>query len=138
MSRDPQIARYQKIFLIGTSVILIPVALSYGFIPEHTFKFLYGIDLGVTNTNLKNILRALMGLYLAMVVLWLIGAFNANFRMPALYALVVFMFGVAFGRLISFVLDGFPYWVLSFFFMSEVVLGVLGIYLIKWTKIKKD
>jgi hypothetical protein len=127
---NPQIARYQKLFLLITSVVLIPIALSYGFIPEGTFKLLYGIDLDASDVNLKNILRGLMGLYLAMVALWIIGAFNIRYRITALYALVIFMFGVAFGRLISFIIDGFPYCMLVFFFLSELMLGSIGVHLI--------
>ena len=131
---NEKVAHYQKLFLLSTSVILIPIALSYGFIPEDTFQFLYGIDLEVSNVNLKNILRALMGLYLAMVALWIMGAYYIQYRTLALYTLVVFMFGVAFGRLISFLLDGFPYWILTSFCLSEIVLGTIGIYLIKLGK----
>ena len=129
-----QVARYQKLFLLSTSVILIPIALSYGFIPEGTFQLLYGIDLEVSDVNLKNILRALMGLYLAMVALWITGAYSIQYRILALYTVTVFMFGVAFGRLISFLLDGLPYWILTFFCLSEIVLGVIGSYLIKLGK----
>ena len=58
---DKQADYYQRIFLICTSIILMPIALSYGFIREDTLRFLYGIELKVTDVNLKNIIRGLMG-----------------------------------------------------------------------------
>lgn len=130
---EKSLEHWQKIFLLATAVILLPIGLSYGFIPEQTLKYLYGIDVTVTNIALVHILRALMGLYIGMLIFWILGAVNLQFRLPALYSLVVFMFGVAGGRIFSLCFDGFPQWIFLFFLSSEMILGAMGTYLIKKT-----
>lgn len=122
--------RLQKPFLIITALTLMPIALTYGFAPEGTLHYLYGIQTQVNDPAITHILRALMGLYLGMAVFWVVGAFKSRLRFPALYSLVVFMIGVALGRLFSFGFDGFAHWIFGFFFVSEIVLAGVGIWLI--------
>jgi hypothetical protein len=119
----------QKIFLLICAIGLIPIAISYGLVPEKTLTPLFGIS--VDNMNLTHILRAVMGLYFGQIVFWFMGAFNPKLRKPALYVLVVFMFGLAFGRLLSFILDGIPHWLLIVYFGLEVFFGLVGLYLLK-------
>jgi len=126
-----KLSRYQQQFLLLNTFILIPIALSYGFIPEGTFDLLFGIEMDVTTTNVKHFMRVIMGLYLSMIGLWILGSRLDSFRIPALYAQVFFMFGVAFGRLISFTLDGMPFWIFISFFVFEILLGTVGVILIR-------
>jgi hypothetical protein len=119
----------RKGFLILTSVGLIPIALSYGLAPRLSLEYLYGFTL--QSLNEVHIFRAVMGLYLALIAFWLMGAFQTHLRQAALYSLVVFMLGLAAGRLLSFVVDGVPHWLLVFYFFAEVVSGVLGLQLLK-------
>jgi Domain of unknown function (DUF4345) len=72
-----------------------------------------------------------MGLYLALIVFWLIGAYRADVRRPALCSLVVFMLGLAAGRILSLVVDGRPHWILLVYLALELVFGVLGLLLLK-------
>jgi hypothetical protein len=72
-----------------------------------------------------------MGLYLALIIFWLIGAFKVQVRQAALYSLIVFMFGLAAGRILSLIIDGMPHWLLAVYLVLELVFGVLGILLIK-------
>lgn len=119
--------KLQKTLLIFTAIGLIPIALSYGFMPAKSLGFLFGIE--VANINLENILRAVMGLYLALVVFWLMGAFKSNLREPALYSLIVFMYGLAAGRIISFLVDGIPHPLIIIYLLLELLLGTLGMLL---------
>jgi hypothetical protein len=82
--------KLQKSLLLFVAVGLIPIALGYGLVPEISMNYLFNIP--VTETNLAHILRAVMGLYLALVLFWVIGAFKIQLRLAALYSLVVFMF----------------------------------------------
>jgi hypothetical protein len=116
-------------FLVLTAVGLFPIALSYGLAPHKILEYLYGFS--VQSVNEAHIFRAIMGLYLALILFWLIGAYKSHLRQAALYSLVVFMLGLAAGRLISLVLDGVPHWLLLFYFFAEVVSGVLGLRLLK-------
>ncbi|MCO5212465.1 MAG: DUF4345 domain-containing protein [Caldilinea sp.] len=81
------------------------------------------------STNLANIMRAIMGLYLGMIAIWLWGAFSLPMAGPALVSCAVFMLGLAAGRTLSFVLDGMPHWLLVVYAVIEVVLGTIAILL---------
>ena len=71
-----------------------------------------------------------MGLYLALVVFWIIGAFKESMQTAALWSLTVFMFGLAEGRLLSLVLDGLAHPLLSVYLVLEVVMGFVGLALL--------
>ena len=89
----------EQIFLIVASIGLLPIALSYGAAPEASLSYLYNID--ASNVNVAHIFRAVMGLYLALIIFWLSGVRNKTLELPALWSLVVFMLGLAAGRAIS-------------------------------------
>ena len=119
----------RRIFLLVTAIGLIPIALSYGLMPQKSLSYLF--DIPASSQNSIHIFRALMGLYLALVLFWIIGAFKVQVRQAALYSLIVFMLGLAAGRLLSLALDGIPHWLLIVYLMLELGFGVLGILLIK-------
>jgi hypothetical protein len=81
------------------------------------------------NRSEPHIMRAIMGLYFGMIVLWLWGAFSIRMSGPALVSCAVFMLGLAAGRTLSFVLDGMPHWLLLVYTVIEVVLGAIAIVL---------
>jgi hypothetical protein len=114
-----------RAFLILCAVALVPVALGYGVIPAVSLEVLFGIT--VDSTNLTHIMRAIMGLYFGMIVIWLWGAFSKPMAGPALVCCAVFMLGLAAGRTLSLVLDGMPHWLLVVYAVTEVVLGVIAI-----------
>jgi hypothetical protein len=118
-----------RAFLIFCSVGLIPIALGYGAMPSLTLSSLFDID--VETVNLTHIMRAVMGLYFGMVVLWIWGAFSKSMAVPALVACAIFMLGLAAGRILSFILDGFPHWLLIVYAVLEIVLGLIAISLYK-------
>jgi len=118
-----------RVFLIFCAVGLVPIALGYGAKPSVTLDIVFGIN--VDTTNLAHIMRAVMGLYLGMVVLWLFGAFQKSMTGPALAACAVFMLGLAAGRILSFILDGQPHWLLIVYAALEVVLGLVALFLIR-------
>jgi adenylate cyclase len=99
-----------RIFLIFCAVGLVPIALGYGAKPSASLDALFGIT--VDTTNLTHIMRAVMGLYFGMVVIWVWGAFKKQMTAPALVSCAVFMLGLAAGRILSFILDGMPHWLL--------------------------
>jgi len=89
--RKSTINSLNKILLLFVATGLLPIALAYGFMPEKSMGYLF--DISVTSVNLAHILRAVMGLYLGLIVFWVIGAFRVHLRLPALYSLTVFMLG---------------------------------------------
>jgi hypothetical protein len=116
-------------FLLVIAIGLMPVALSYGLLPERSLGLLF--DVSVSNVNGTHIFRAIMGLYLALIAFWIIGAFRIEVRQAALYSLVVFMLGLAAGRALSLVVDGMPHWLLVVYLGLEIVIGTLGVQLLK-------
>ena len=118
-----------SLFLIVAALGLAPIALAYGAAPAITVPALYGVEVEAVST--MHIFRAVMGLYLAMVVFWIMGARRETLRIPALWSVVVFMLGLAAGRTISLVVDGMPSPLLVVYLLLEIGFGLAGIVLIK-------
>ncbi len=119
----------QQIFLLVAAIGLFPIALSYGVAPQESLSYLFNIE--VSDTNSIHIFRAVMGLYLALIAFWLVGIFNIQLRLAALYSLIVFMFGLAAGRILSLVLEGMPHWLLATYLVLELAFGAIGVIVIK-------
>jgi hypothetical protein len=66
-----------------------------------------------------------------MVVIWVWGAFKKQMTVPALVSCAVFMLGLAAGRILSFILDGMPHWLLVVYAILETVLGLGAIAIYK-------
>ena len=118
----------ERVFLLLGAAGLTPIALGYGLAPAVSLGFLFDIDASTTNS--AHIFRAVMGLYLALAAFWVAGALRSSIRLPAMYSLTVFMFGLAAGRVLSLVVDGMPHWLLVFYLMLEILFGVAGLYFI--------
>ena len=116
-------------FLIVAALGLTPIALTYGASPSASVPVLYGFE--VSDVSTMHIFRAVMGLYLAMVVFWLMGARNELLRLPALYSVVVFMLGLAVGRMLSIAIDGLPAPLLSVYLALEIGFGLVGLILVR-------
>lgn len=121
--------KIQSIFLLAAAAGLTPIALSYGLSPTASLGVMFNID--ASPTNVTHIFRAVMGLYLALALFWAAGAFNDHYRLHALYSLVVFMLGLAAGRVLSLVIDGVPHWLLVVYLLLEIGFGVVGLNMIK-------
>ena len=109
---------------------VLAVSLSYGLYPEITLKYLYDIE--VNSANLANIFRAIMGLYIALSIFWVAGAFNKSLRLAALWSMTIFMTGIALGRILSIIIDGFPYPIFLFYTGIEIFSALMGYFLIKY------
>jgi hypothetical protein len=114
----------QNLHLIISSVIVIPVAFVYGLFPKTILPQL--LDFSVETTDLANVFRAIMGLYLAFAVLWILGIVKPSYWNAATISNILFMAGLAFGRIISLLLDGFPSAVFLIGTAGELVLAIFG------------
>jgi hypothetical protein len=112
-------------YLLFSAIGLVAVALSYGVAPAIVLPKL--MDLSVVGTDLTHIFRAIMGLYLGMIVLWLVGAFRSDFTRAAVISEIFFMFGLAGGRLLSIAVDGVPSIPLVLYTVVEITLGIWGV-----------
>lgn len=106
-------------------IIISPVALVYGINPDHILFKLF--DINVASINLASILRAMMGLYLAITSIWIVGILKPKFWAIATLINIIFMGGLALGRLLSLVLDGPPsvYFIIGL--TLELTLALWGI-----------
>ncbi len=123
---------YQKAYLWVSAIGLIPVALSYGVVPELSMNWLFGITVELPNE--AHIFRGVMGLYLGFVMLWILGATNERYERAAILSEVFFMSGLAVGRSLSVLVDGWPHWLLAGYIVVEAILAVAGIILLKQGK----
>lgn len=122
------IDRAQRLFLLVMSFGLLPVALSYGAMPEHSLPLIYGIS--DPDLATRHVFRAIMGLYLGMICFWLAGALRSDLRIAVLWTVFVFVTGIALGRALSLVLDGWPQPLLVFYLFAEIALAGTSLYLI--------
>ena len=115
----------KNLHLTISAIILIIVSLVYGLSPTNILPNFF--DFGVESIDLKHTFRATMGLYLGMVVLWVIGIFKSPQWRTATISNVFFMSGLVLGRTISFVIDGIPSIYFSVGLILELTLALWGI-----------
>ena len=119
----------ESFFLIFVAAGVFPVALTYGVNPQVTLAYLYDIE--VNSANLSNIFRAIMGLYIALNVFWIIGAFKKSLLLPAMWSLTIFMTGIGLGRMLSLLIDGIPYPAFILYMLLEFIFAIFGFFFIK-------
>lgn len=114
----------RQVYLLVCAIGIVPIALSYGLFPKASLGLLFGLEL--SEPNGVHIFRAIMGLYLALAVFWLAGYARRNIRQAAIWSAVVFMFGLAAGRMLSLLVDGPGSWLLQAYLGLELVFGAAG------------
>ena len=114
----------KRALLLAMAIGLVPIALSYGAAPQASLPWLFGMD--ATGVPTRHLFRAIMGLYLALIVFWLAGALRRALRRPALWSLFVFTLGLASGRVLSLALDGWPGILLIGYMLAEIALAALA------------
>ncbi|MBA6155940.1 DUF4345 domain-containing protein [Tenacibaculum sp. S7007] len=122
----------RKFHLLTSAMLIIIVALLYGGNPNRVLPLVF--DFKVESLELKNIFRAIMGLYLGFAFFWALGAANNTYWKAATLSNIIFMGGLALGRLLSFVLDGISYQYVPGVIL-EVIFMILGIYNLKKTEV---
>ncbi len=118
-----------RFYLLLSAVGLFPVALSYGIVPDKALPKI--MEVTVEGRDLTHVFRAIMGLYLGMIVLWILGAMRPGLARAAVISEIVFMAGLAVGRIISIVVDGVPSIALIGYTGVEIVIAVWGLFVLK-------
>jgi len=113
-----------KVHLIISVCIVIPVAAVYGFEPGSQF------DIQLNTIDEHNFFKAIMGLYTGLSVLWVLGIFKPNYLKPALMTNMIFMLGLGLGRVLSFFLDGAPTFGYQLGTIAEIFLGLYGVWVL--------
>ncbi|NJM80911.1 MAG: DUF4345 domain-containing protein [Flavobacterium sp.] len=114
----------QNIQLLISIIIVIPVAIQYGFKPNFQF------ELYPKTTDEHNFFKAIMGLYLGFALVWIIGIVKETYLKLALVTNLVFMLGLGFGRILSLFLDGLPTSGYVYGTIGELVLGFYSLYVL--------
>ncbi|MBO6605323.1 DUF4345 domain-containing protein [Psychroserpens sp.] len=114
-----------KIHLIISVIIVVPVAILYGFFPDAL------LELSPETLDEQNFNKAVMGIYVAFSTLWTAALFNKSYLKTALISNVLFMLGLAFGRLMSVLVDGVPSNRYAFGLFGELLLGIYGLWVLK-------
>ena len=96
----------KNLHLVISTLIVIPIALVYGIYPGKFFPILF--DFEIASTDAHNIFKAVMGLYFSMAILWIAGILRPRFWEAATLTNILFMSGLAAGRLLSIAADGVP------------------------------
>ena len=122
----------KNLHLIISVLIVVPVAFVYGIIPDKALPVF--LDFKVETTDLNNVFRAIMGLYLAFSCLWIIGIFKSNYWYAATLSNMLFMLGLACGRIVSLLVDGIPSIVFFVGTIGELILPLYTFYQLKKIK----
>lgn len=118
----------KNIHLLISTLVVVPVAFIYGSCPHLIF------DVSINSIDQANIFKAIMSLYLSFSMLWLLGLLKPSFWKVATLSNMIFMFGLALGRIISLVLDGLPTTIFVIGTIGELVLGLYALYQLKKQK----
>ena len=105
-----------------SSFIIIPIGLVYGFAPNLLF------DINLNSVDEHNVFKAVMGLYIAFGILFILGIFDSKFWKSATIANAFLMFGLAFGRILSLFSDGIPSTLFCVGILGEITLGAYALY----------
>ena len=122
----------ESFFLILSAVGVFPIALVYGAYPSISLPFFYDIE--ITNNNLANVFRAIMGMYIAFNIFWISGALIQSMRIGALWSLFVFYIGAGAGRFLSIVIDGTPDTIFIIYLILEIIGAAISYWLIRGIK----
>ena len=94
----------KNLHLFLSGIIVINAGVVYGGYPTYLMPLI--LDFQVEALELKNMLRAIMGIYMGIGMFWLMGAYNAKLWYAATLSNVLFMGGISFGRIVSTIFDG--------------------------------
>ena len=108
----------KNLHLIIGSNIVIPAGLCYGLAPDWAF--------GITDTSptLHSVLKAVMGLYVAFALFWIVGIVKSNYWEPATWSSLLFMWGLVVGRIVAWILMGMSALIFVLGIVGEFVLGL--------------
>jgi len=115
----------RNLHLVISAFVILVVALTYGITPNNTLPLLF--DFTVDSTDLKNAFRATMGLYLAFSCYWVMGILKSEHWRAATISNVLFMGGLALGRIVSLLFEGLPSLPFTVGLILELLLMAWGI-----------
>jgi Na+-driven multidrug efflux pump len=121
--------RIKKYYLVFAFAAVSVIALLYGVAPDWFARTF--LDVPSLDADLAHILRAVMGLYLALGLFWLYAAFQDAYRNAAILTTIVFCAGLVSGRLLSLAIEGRPAPLLLLYAFMELALVPLGLWVLR-------
>ena len=118
---------FKNLHLLVSLSIVVPTAIIYGspsILPEH-------LDIQVNTTDLSNMLKAIMCLYLGISLVWILGIWKAEYWKSATQLNILFMLTLTTGRILSMAIDGLPTGGYIFGLIAEFTIGLFSIYQLK-------
>ena len=120
----------KKSLLILSFLTISTIALLYGVSPQWFFES-FLIDSQAPTVDQSHILRAVMGLYIALGLFWLYAAFNNKFRDAGILVLAIFCGGLVTGRILSVIIDGLPSSIMIVYIFMELSLVPICVWLLR-------
>ncbi len=123
---------FKNLHLIISLLIVVPTAIIYGsplILKDH-------LDIQVNTTDLSNMLKAIMFLYLGISIVWFVGILKLKYWKIATQLNILFMLTLGGGRLFSMLVDGVPSNGYIFGVVAELVLGAFSVYQLKRFNLK--
>ena len=117
----------KQYFLIAAFGMVSVIALLYGVSPQWFGRTFLGLS--TLDADIAHILRAVMGLYLALGLFWVYAAFNRPYRNAAILTAGLFAGGLALGRILSLATEGTPAPLLVFYLVAELALAPLAFWI---------
>ncbi|MCZ6525899.1 MAG: DUF4345 domain-containing protein [Gammaproteobacteria bacterium] len=118
-----------KVYLIFTSILIIPIALIYGISPVKVLPLV--LEITVEGTDQIHIFRAMMCLYIGMGLFWFMSAFQEDWIAPAVITTIFFAGSLVLGRLLSFIVDGIPSLLLIIYIVLEAIMIPIALFVYK-------
>lgn len=124
--------KVQKYYLLLAACVVSVIALLYGVSPYWFVRTFFGLE--ALDANLAHILRAIMGLYIALALFWLFAAFSDEYRKTAVLTTAVFAGGLVSGRVISLLIEGAPARLLVVYVVMELMFAPIGVWVFSQSK----
>lgn len=126
--------KFKNLHLLLSGIIVCAVSFVYGGYPQKILPLVFGFH--VEDLEHKNIFRAIMGLYWAFSLFWFYGLKKPKYWEMATVSNILFMGGLAIGRLISLIFDGFSPQYFPGMLLEFLMMG-WGVYNLKLSDKKK-
>lgn len=125
--KDKSLWFFKNVHLLISLSIVVPTAIIYGspsVLPQH-------LDIQVNTNDLANMLKAIMFLYLGVSIVWVLGICKPKYWKSATQLNMLFMLTLAFGRLLSMLVDGMPTGGYIFGVLAELIIGFYAAFQLK-------
>lgn len=128
--------RLKNLHLAVSTILIFIIAVIYGFFPGKIVPAL--ANLPAAGNDVNSALKAIMGLYVGSGIFWLLGMIQPQLWKGATIVNILFMFGLAGGRVLSMIIDGIPSEGMVGGTIIELIIGFWGVLSLRCYHLDKD